>query len=363
MTRTRAASDDSSDGASDDSAPDGAAEGAATAGPAPALRVRRGGRAARVGAVGAVVLVAVLASLPFLTSRGTQVELVTLFALVVLGTMWNLLAGYGGMVSIGQQAYVGVGGYGLVVLADRLGIDPFLSVPLAGLVCGLLAWPTSFLAFRLSGGYFAIGTWVIAEVVRLVVTQVDALGAGSGASLAAFGRLELAPVYRVAFVYWLGLGVAVLVVLGVYLLMRSRLGLALTAIRDDPTAAGSAGVRVTRAKRLVYVVAAAGCGLAGALVVANTLRVQPGSIFSVDYAATMIFIVVIGGIGTIEGPLLGALLYFLLQNALSDLGNWYLVVVGAVAIAVTLLAPRGLWGLTRGRVDLFPVGHRVAAGG
>jgi branched-chain amino acid transport system permease protein len=323
------------------------------------VRVRRGGPAAWVGGAGGIALVAVLAYLPFLVSRSTQVTLVTLFTLVVLGTMWNLLAGYGGMVSIGQQAYIGVGGYGLVVLADTVGINPFLAVPVAGLLCGLLAWPTSYLAFRLSGGYFAIGTWVIAEVVRLVVTQVDALGAGSGASLAAFGRLELTPVYRVAYVYWLGLGSAVLVVFVVYLLMRSRTGLALTAIRDEPTAAGSSGVRVTRATRLVYVVAAIGCGLAGALIVANTLRVQPGSIFSVDYSATMIFIVVIGGIGTIEGPLLGALIFFLLQDQLADLGNWYLVILGAVAIAITLLAPRGLWGLTRGRVDLFPLRHHV----
>jgi branched-chain amino acid transport system permease protein len=341
MTETRAAGSRNADGT--------------TAAP----RVRRGGRAAWVGGAGAVVLVAVLAYLPFLTSRSTQVDLVTLFSLVVLGTMWNLLAGYGGMVSIGQQAYIGVGGYGLVVLADTVGMNPFLALPLAGVVCGLLAWPASFLAFRLSGGYFAIGTWVIAEVIRLVVTQVDALGAGSGASLAAFGRLELSPVYRVAYVYWIGLAVAVLVVVAVYLVMRSRLGLALTAIRDDPTSAGSSGVRVTRAKRLVYVIAAAGCGLAGALVVANTLRVQPNSIFSVDYSATMIFIVVIGGIGTIEGPLLGALLYYLLQDSLADLGNWYLVIVGVVAITITLLAPRGLWGLTGGRVELFPIGHRV----
>jgi branched-chain amino acid transport system permease protein len=94
--------------------------------------------------------------------------------------------------------------------------------------------------------------------------------------------------------------------------------------------------------------------------VANTLRVQPASIFSVDYSATMIFIVVIGGIGTIEGPLLGALVYYLLQDNLADLGNWYLVIVGAVAIAITLLAPKGLWGMTRGRVEPFPIGHRVA---
>ena len=121
---------------------------------------------------------------------------------------------------------------------------------------------------------FAMGTWVIAEVVRLVVTQVGAVGAGSGASLTAFSGLD--PLYRIAYVYWVALGITVLVVLGVYLLMRSRLGLALTAIRDEPTAAGSSGVEVTRAKRLVFVFAAVGCGLAGAMIVANTLRVQPG---------------------------------------------------------------------------------------
>jgi branched-chain amino acid transport system permease protein len=325
--------------------------------PVAAPRVRRGGRTAWVGAGLAVVVVAVLGYLPFLTTRGTQVSLVGLFSLVVLGTMWNLLAGYGGMVSIGQQAYIGVGGYGLVYLASTVGVDPFLAVPVAAVVCALLAWPTSYLAFRLNGGYFAIGTWVIAEVVRLLVTQVDALGAGSGASLTGFAGID--PTYRIAYVYWMSLGIVVLVVGGVYLLMRSRLGLALTAIRDEPTAAGSLGIGVTRAKRVVYVVAAAGCGLAGAMIVANTLRVQPGSIFSVDYSAMMIFIVVIGGIGTIEGPVIGALVFYVLQDSLADLGNWYLVVVGVVAIAVTLLAPKGLWGLTRGRVDLFPTGYRV----
>jgi branched-chain amino acid transport system permease protein len=326
---------------------------------ASAPRVRRGGRGAWVGAGLAVVAVAVLGYLPLLTTRGTQVDLVGLFSLVVLGTMWNLLAGYGGMVSIGQQAYIGVGGYGLVYLASTVGVDPFLAVPVAAVVCALLAWPTSYLAFRLDGGYFAIGTWVIAEVVRLLVTQVDALGAGSGASLTGFAGID--PTYRIAYVYWLSLAIVVVVVGGVYLLMRSRLGLALTAIRDDPTAAGSLGVGVTRAKRVVYVAAAAGCGLAGAMIVANTLRVQPGAIFSVDYSAMMIFIVVIGGIGTIEGPIIGALVFYALQDSLADLGNWYLVVVGLVAIAVTLLAPKGLWGLTRGRVELFPTGHRVGS--
>lgn len=330
---------------------------------APRGRVRRGGRSSVVGTIVLAGAVVVFASLPYTASRGTQVDLVNLFSFIVLATMWNLLAGYGGMVSIGQQAFIGIGAYGLVYLADTVGVDPFVSIPLAAGACAVVAWLTSYLVFRLAGGYFAIGTWVLAEVARLVMTQVDTLGAGSGITLHAFSGFD--PLYRIAYVYWVSLGIAVASVVGVYLLMRSRVGLALTAIRDDSIAASSSGVRVSRNRRLVYVVAAFGCGLAGGMIAANSLRVQPDSIFSVSYSAYMIFMVVIGGIGTFEGPILGALLFYFLQNELSDLGAWYLVILGSVAIIFTLFLPRGLWGLfSHARLRLFPIGYefQTAAG-
>lgn len=324
----------------------------------PGVHVRRASGASFVGGPLLVLIVAALAYAPYVVSRGTQIQLVMLFTYVLLGTMWNLLAGYGGMVSVGQQAFIGIGAYGLVYLADEVGISAFLAVPLAALACGGVAFLTSFLVFRLVGGYFAIGTWVVAEVFRLVTSQVDTLGAGSGASLRAWSGFT--PTYRIAYVYWLSLAAVVVAVLAVYLLMRSRLGLGLTAIRDDPTAAGSLGVNVTRSKRVVYVVAAIGCGLAGGMIASNTLRVQPESIYSVNYSAVMIFIVVIGGIGTIEGPIVGAVLFFLLERQLADLGSWYLVILGTVAIVFTLFLPRGVWGLvTRGRLRLFPVGYEL----
>lgn len=321
--------------------------------------VRRAERTTWPWLLGAAALVGVLAYLPYAVSRGAQGELTDLFGLIVLATMWNLLAGYGGMVSIGQQAYIGVGAYGLVYLANTVGTSPFLAVPLAALGCGVLAFAVSFLVFRLAGGYFAIATWVVAEVLRLLTTQIDEVGAGSGTSvrLAAFGGLT--PGYRIAYVYWLGLALAVLTVAATYLLMRSRLGLGLTAIRDDPVAAVSFGVPVVRARRLVFVVAAVGCGLAGGLIACNTLRVQPDSVYSVNYAALMVFMVVIGGIGTIEGPIVGAVAYYLIQDRLQALDSWYLVILGVLAIAFTLLLPNGLWGLAR-RFRLFPVGYRLA---
>jgi branched-chain amino acid transport system permease protein len=291
-------------------------------------------------------------------SLGALSDLVGLFVLIIMATTWNLLAGYGGLVSIGQQAFVGAGGYGVIYVADQLGVPLVAAVLLAAVVCAALALPTSFLVFRLVGGYFAIGTWVVAEVFKLLTTQIDALGGGSGLSLEAFRGVDRTE--RVATVYWLGLTLAVLVIAGTYLLMRSRMGLALLAIRDDPTAAASLGVSVRRSQRIVYVVSSAGAGLAGALIAINTLRVAPDSIYSVNYSAFMIFIVVIGGIGTIEGPVIGAVIFFVLQQQLAQQGTWYLVALGAVAILIVLVAPRGVWSLlSRGRFSLFPVAFQV----
>lgn len=326
----------------------------------PTVAVRRSDTSSRIGAVALVVVVAVLAGwVPYHASLGMLTELVTLFVLVILGTTWNLMAGYGGMVSIGQQAFIGTGGYAVIQLSDQVGLPIPVAVLAAGVVGGLLAIPTSFLVFRLVGGYFAIGTWVVAEVFKLVTSQFDALGGGSGLSLTVFRGVDR--VDRIATVYWLSLSLAVLVVLGTYLLMRSSLGLALTAIRDEATAASSLGVRVRRAQRVVYVAASAGAGLAGALLAVNALRVTPSSIFSVNYTAFMIFVVVIGGLGTIEGPILGACVFFVLQQQLSDYGTWYLVLLGCVAIVAVLTLPKGLWGLLsgNGRLRLFPVGYLV----
>ena len=324
------------------------------------VKVARSTKSSWAGLVVAVIVLAVLAMLPYMVGRGLQQNLVILFSLIVLGTMWNLLAGYAGMVSIGQQAYIGLGAYGLVLIADVLGINAFIAVPIAMVIAALFAFPISFLAFRLSGGYFAIGTWVIAEVVRLLVMQVDILGAGTGISFAQMSE-TLSPGRRIAYVYWLSLVGVVAAVAVTYLLMRSRLGLGFTAIRDDAVAAGSLGVRVVRSRRIVFVVSAMGCALAGAMIAANTLRVEPDSVFSVQWSAFMIFIVVIGGIGTIEGPIVGAIIFFALQQWLSDLGTWYLVIIGVLAIVITLFLPKGIWGLIsgNGRIKLFPVGYTV----
>ncbi len=273
--------------------------------------------------------------------------------------MWNLLAGYGGMVSIGQQAFLGLGGYALLVMANFMGVNPFVAVPIAAVLAMLVAIPVSQLAFRLQGGYFAIGTWVIAEVFRLSIANVAAVGGGSGTSLTALRGIERST--RVSVTFWLCLRSAVAAVALVYWFLRSRQGLALLALRDSEVASESQGVNVRATKLGVYVVAAFGAGVAGALYFLGNLRISPDAAFTVNWTAFTIFIVMIGGIGTIEGPIIGVILFWLLNKYFSDYGTWYLVGLGLLTIVVTIRFPRGLWGYVSRRFDLhfFPVQRRL----
>lgn len=324
----------------------------------PPVRVTRSRRSAAWSAILGAAVVAMLASLPYVVYADVTNLLINIFILVTLATMWNLLAGYAGLVSVGQQAYIGVGAYVVLVLAGH-GVSPFVAIPFAALGAALVALPTSLLVLRLRGAYFAIATWVVAEAFQLVVSRVPALGGGTGASLRGLGGLD--PALREALTYWSALAVVVAALLATYLLLRSRLGLDLTAIRDNEIGARSVGVRVTQAKRIVYLVSAAGCGAAGALLIISQLNVQAPSIFSVQWSAYMIFVALIGGVGTIEGPIVGTLIFFGLQQTLADRGAWYLILVGGVAVLMAMFVPRGLWGLVSDRFDLklFPVGYWV----
>jgi branched-chain amino acid transport system permease protein len=323
------------------------------------VRIERSSRAGRVGLVTGALALLGLASLPAWGDPSTMRILVEFIALLVLAQMWNLLAGYAGLVSIGQQTYVGLGGYALIVLADDWGLDPFVAVPLAGLVAALFALPTAAVVFRFRGGYFAVGTWAVAEVYRLVIANSDALGRGSGRTLKAV--FPLARETREVTTYLLALAVGAAALIAVYAFLRSRYGLGLMAIRDSEPASETLGVDVFRTKVAIYVGVAFGTGMTGALIYLNLLRISPDAAFSINWTAYTIFIVVIGGLGSLEGPLLGTALFFVVRELLSDYGAWYMILLGALAVGVMLAYPRGLWGLVADRWDVrfFPVQRRV----
>ena len=301
-------------------------------------------RAGTVTAVAALVAIVAGLALPAVAPRGVIQNLFFILTMLTLAQIWNLLAGYGGLVSVGQQAFVGIGAYAMFAGVIRFGWNPLLAIPLGGIAALLLAIPTAFFAFRLQGAYFAIGTWVMAEVTRLLIAQWKALGGGTGISLpreatsnilgvnairALFAVREAAA--RDILAYWLALALVVAATGGVYWLLRSRLGLALAAVRDNIDAAQSVGVDAVRLKWAVFLIAAAA------------------------------LLVLIGGIGTIEGPILGVLVFVALRSSLADYGSWYMMTLGLIAIAVMLFAPKGLWGLISARTDLhlFPVRRRL----
>ena len=285
-------------------------------------------------------------------------RLTVLFIYVLLAAMWNALAGYGGMISAGQQAFFGLGGY-LAIRLSEWGVEPYLALVIAALLGGLSALPISAIVLRLRAGEFAIGMWVIAEVVRLLVNLDPIIQGDTGRSLIALSTFDAQA--RRELTYWMALAAMVVMLGAIFLLLRSRLGSSIQAIRDSEEAAASVGVRVLFTKRIIFVIAALGCALAGALWLATFTTFQPRSFFGIQWSAYMIFMVLVGGIGRFEGPILGAIIFFLIETWLGASGVWYLIVLGFTALLFSLFLPKGIWGYIEDRfhVLLLPVGYRV----
>jgi branched-chain amino acid transport system permease protein len=347
----------------------------AAARPTQTFRIETADGFSRAAMAGVLILLLALAVLPVFAGRNLIQDLIFLFYMLALAQCWNLLAGYAGLISVGQQAFVGLGGYLLFALTLTAGLNPLLALPLAGLASALLALPTALIVFRLRGAYFAIGTWVVAEVYRLVFAQVKPLGGGTGTSLtpgvtsSVLGIewvktwLDLrTPAARDIVSYWVALALLAATLAAVYFILRSRRGLALGAIRDHEAAAAGLGVDIYRLKLAVYVATAAMTGMIGALIYLQKARISPDAAFSVlDWTAYVLFIVVIGGIGTMEGPVVGAIVFYLLQHYLADFGAAYLILLGTIGIIIMLFAPKGLWGLVAERhgLMLFPTRRRL----
>jgi branched-chain amino acid transport system permease protein len=328
------------------------------------IKVEHATPSSRIGVIVLAALLVILAAAPLWGERQDLRLLAEIYAYVALASLWNLLAGYAGLVSVGQQAYVGLGAYVLFALTMLAGVHPLAAIPLAGVIGAIVAGPVALLIFRLRGHYFAIGTWVVAEVFRLLASRVSALGGGSGISLPVgiVTSMAASRQAREFLIYWLALAILAAVLGAIFLLLRSRYGLALTAIRDNELAARSNGVDVTRVKLVVYLMTGFGTAMLGALIFLQKLRVSPDTAFSVnDWTAFVIFITVIGGIGRLEGPLIGTIVFFVLRQTMADLGSLYLLMLGAVAIVVMLKAPKGIWGYVADRFgwQLLPLERRL----
>ena len=203
------------------------------------------------------------------------------------------------------------------------------------------------LLFRLDGAYFSIGTWVAAETVASVFGMIPELGGGAGMSLpvAVVKGIAADKTWREFTIYWLMLGLGLATLLGTFGLLRSKAGLALMAIRDNGLAAASLGIDIWRTKLVTYIAVTAMSGGIGAVIFLQKLRISPNAAFSLnDWTVFVIFAVVIGGIGRLEGAIIGTLVYFLLREFFSDFGAVYLIVLGGVAILTMIVSRQGIWG-------------------
>lgn len=316
-----------------------------------------------------ILAVVLLASLPVIGSRALVQDLFMVLCLLVLALNWNMLAGFAGLVSVGQQAFVGIGAYGMFACVILWGMDPLAGLLVGGLAAMALSVPVAFFTFRLNGAYFAIGTWAVADIARLALGQWKALGGGTGTALPKAAVQDMPGIEAIraltggskaaavdALTYWLALALAAAMLAASWAFLRSRMGLGLQAVRDNPVAARSVGVDPVRLKALVFLLTAFGTGLCGGLLFIQIGRISPDAAFSLlDWTAFVIFIVVIGGIGTLPGPVVGVLVFYGLQTLLADYGTVYLIVLGLIGIAVMLFARRGLWGGFTQRTGLDPV--------
>ncbi|HEY1722931.1 MAG TPA: branched-chain amino acid ABC transporter permease [Magnetospirillaceae bacterium] len=290
-----------------------------------------------------------------------QMQVMTQFlSMLVMAMMWNLLAGYADIVTVGQHGIVGIGAYAFFGFAVLAHFDPYLSIFMGGVTALIFALPIMLIIFRLRAAYLAVGSWVVAEALMLGAGKLSAFGGGSGISMPVsvvkqFGAQAAA---RSETIYWMAFGLALLAFVSTYFLMRSPIGLGLTAMRDNEEGAGAVGVNLVRARVLSFLWTAPFLGLAGAIVTLQKLRVAPPASFSItDWTVYIIFIVVIGGIGSFEGPIIGTIVFFIMREYLAEIGVWHFIILGVLSIGVILIEPRGLWGLLRRVVpgDLIPI--------
>jgi branched-chain amino acid transport system permease protein len=306
----------------------------------------------------ATMTAALVAGAMFLSvDRQLAMEMLLVFA---MAQGWNLLCGYTGLLSFGHHAFVGLGAYALFMTVNTFGLSPFLSLSAAAIVSIIAALVMALLLHRLRDAYFSIGIWVLADSLRLLFGQWEWAGSSRGVVLDASAIDAAGFANRV---FWFALALALATQIGIFALLRSRIGLALMAIRDNEQGAASVGIAVARSRLAAFVVSAAICGVAGALYYLSVLYVDPSGGFDIDWQVKILFIVIVGGVGTLEGPVLGTLLYFGLRELFRDAGDLYLIFQGATAMIVMLLAPGGIWGSIQARTGwrLFPIQWAVEA--
>ena len=300
----------------------------------------------RGGLIPLVAVTVVLAVFPIIGVPHTWLLYLYLFFIyLAIANMWNLLAGYSGLISLCQPAFIGLAGYTLVIVT-WIGLPPYLGVIAGAIVAAVFAILISIPVFRLKGVYFAIGTLVVPEALRMVFylwrpVGGELHGGGAGYMVKGVAGVSLTDIYWPAFVIGIG---------SIFLMrsiLRSKLGCGLAAIRDNDNTAASSGVDGFKLKLFSFVIGAVVTGLAGSVFYIYQGYIEPASAFNIRWTMTLILATVIGGISTEEGPIIGAVIVTLMHFLLARYAGISLLIQGVILVVIMLLAPQGIIGFIR----------------
>lgn len=298
-------------------------------------------------ALAAMLLLPLLSTDPYLMHVMVLVMIFGIFA-----SAWNLVTGFAGLKTFGHHAFFGLGAYGSALMSIHLGLSPWLTLWLGGLLAGAagLLIGTPILRIR-SMPHVAIVTLGFAEIVRICIANLSGLTRGEmglwgipqfqGFTLPVVGKVSFTPADKVSF-YYLALALTVLTMFVIVRLMRSKTGLAMLAMRDGEDAAESLGVNLTRLKLMVFGLSAFIVGIAGGFYAHYLSILTPQSAVGVDLMISIIAMVLVGGLGTFSGPLAGALVLTVLIEALRDLENYRLLGYGLLIVLIVMFLPRGI---------------------
>jgi len=271
-------------------------------------------------------------------SSNTMRVLLSICLYCALGTMWNLMAGHCGLTSLGQQSFIGLSGYTLAVMTATYGLPLWSAIIVAAILSALLALGLSLIFFRMRGMYFAVATWIIAEALKTFFNSWSFVKQGAGMTV------KLRPYPATKEIFLLSLTVAVACIVVVHVLLRSRTGLGLSAMGNDADAAASQGVNIFRSKLICFVVSGCLTGITGVLLYVNKGSIFPKDGFSIEWTVSIVFIVIIGGMGTSMGPIVGSIIYVALTEFLSKFPGFSMLILGIIAIVVIVVMPDGIMG-------------------
>jgi branched-chain amino acid transport system permease protein len=293
-----------------------------------------------------VAPIVILVLLPLISApRSWLLYAFLFFIYLAMANMWNLLAGYSGLVSLCQPAFLGLAGYAMTI-GTWIDIPWWIGLIGGAVIAGLFALVISAAVFRLSGVYFAIGTLVVPEALRMIFylwrpVGGEMHGAGAGYMIKGIGDVSA------NLIYWLALLIGIGSIFLMKGILRSKLGLGLAAIRDSERAAASSGVNVFQLKLYTFIISAVVTGLAGAVYYLYQGYIEPTATFNVRWTMTLLLATVIGGIRTEEGPVIGTMVVVALYFLLAKYAGYSFLIQGAILICIMLLSPQGIAGLLR----------------